>query len=596
MSSNVEKKWYFEASLKIKEIYDSCPEEWNSNLKSFFEKELPQVESELSWLNETPLHQLQTDRVVRFRGMIQDMLNPEFYMDTFVIKGIDGQEIKRPGRYMDMVTCKPNEKVLLDSPHCVTKDRNSYLCISIPGENTWVKEIFNQINPKYEINTSNCSAHGNKRSLPEDNNTELFLNNHQEKQQIENKKLKSKSSVDELAESSLGHFPLPGLNDLGCLLKTYEDYEVSLNDIVEVTGILSFDPLMSDCDITEPNHGFLTPFTFETKECSLPSSLIPRLHVISLQKLNHCNPLLPMVIDKDYHYPSSFNIRELIGSILDVAFLGDELASEYFICHLISSVYNRQDIIPIGKFSINISGISQDLQQKNYPKLLYKLIKNLTTHSHYFEMTVQNMNNINFVPKKDYETNCLKSGMLQLPKNFHLVIDETLLTPGKLESKGIANLSSLKTLIDWQKVDYDFQFHKLEQFTNIPVLILSEGKSLLNCDFHIKLDPKHTNVSEAFAQVESLLTNEVLPNIRKHLTLGRVSMYSFDENMQKMVQDDFVSSRRHEEGMTEWDLHKLLSLAKLLAQSCGKCELSEEIWKSSKMLEGERKGRLTNQP
>lgn len=70
--------------------------------------------------------------------------------------------------------------------------------------------------------------------------------------------------------------------------------------------------------------------------------------------------------------------------------------------------------------------------------------------------------------------------MLQLPKNFHLVIDETLLTPGKLESKGIANLSSLKTLIDWQKVDYDFQFHKLEQFTNIPVLILSEGKSLLN--------------------------------------------------------------------------------------------------------------------
>jgi hypothetical protein len=81
--------------------------------------------------------------------------------------------------------------------------------------------------------------------------------------------------------------------------------------------------------------------------------------------------------------------------------------------------------------------------------------------------------------RKDYDDNRLVSGILQLSSHTHLVLDETCLEPGKLDSNGVHNMAAICTLISQQKVDYDFHFYKLEFQTDIPVLVLSEGKSLL---------------------------------------------------------------------------------------------------------------------
>jgi hypothetical protein len=56
--------------------------------------------------------------------------------------------------------------------------------------------------------------------------------------------------------------------------------------------------------------------------------------------------------------------------------------------------------------------------------------------SHYLPMTLDNMNKGKFVPCKDYSTNRLKSGILQLSAQTHLVIDETALTAGQLDVNG----------------------------------------------------------------------------------------------------------------------------------------------------------------
>ncbi len=40
-------------------------------------------------------------------------------------------------------------------------------------------------------------------------------------------------------------------------------------------------------------------------------------------------------------------------------------------------------------------------------------------------------------------------------------------------------MTALGNVINWQKLDYDFSFHKQEFQTNIAVLVLSEGKSIL---------------------------------------------------------------------------------------------------------------------
>lgn len=52
-------------------------------------------------------------------------------------------------------------------------------------------------------------------------------------------------------------------------------------------------------------------------------------------------------------------------------------------------------------------------------------------------MTIANMNHLKFIPHKDYTANRLVSGLLQLPSNTSLVIDETLLEQGQLDTPGV---------------------------------------------------------------------------------------------------------------------------------------------------------------
>ena len=44
---------------------------------------------------------------------------------------------------------------------------------------------------------------------------------------------------------------------------------------------------------------------------------------------------------------------------------------------------------------------------------------------------------------------------------------------------GVRNIQALGNLISWQKVEYDFNYHKQDFLANVSTLVLSEGKSLL---------------------------------------------------------------------------------------------------------------------
>lgn len=53
-------------------------------------------------------------------------------------------------------------------------------------------------------------------------------------------------------------------------------------------------------------------------------------------------------------------------------------------------------------------------------------------------MSLQNMNQMRLVPKKDYVANRLVSGALQLARNTSLFLDETQLEQGQLDTTGEA--------------------------------------------------------------------------------------------------------------------------------------------------------------
>jgi len=42
---------------------------------------------------------------------------------------------------------------------------------------------------------------------------------------------------------------------------------------------------------------------------------------------------------------------------------------------------------------------------------------------------------------------------------------------------GVKNMTALGNLISWQKVEYDFCYHKQDFLANVAVLVLSEAKS-----------------------------------------------------------------------------------------------------------------------
>lgn len=223
---------------------------------------------------------------------------------------------------------------------------------------------------------------------------------------------------------------------------------------------------------------------------SLPPYVI---HAISVRELPHNNPLLlnetkvePQISDAD--------IQLDLLKILTQFMFGDELAAHFLLCHLISTVYARVSGEVLGKFSINLTcqAVPADILP-DYIKKFYNLIELLVPDSVYLPLTIENFNTRTFVPKKDYATNRLTTGFLQLPRFTHVVLDETKLESGKLEEAGCLAVADLSELIRTQQISYDFKFYKIPFHTNIPVLILSEGKSMLPVSFELILDDDDDN-------------------------------------------------------------------------------------------------------
>lgn len=111
---------------------------------------------------------------------------------------------------------------------------------------------------------------------------------------------------------------------------------------------------------------------------------------------------------------------------------------------------------------------------------LFEVIQTLCTHSLELPMNIDCLNKNVFRPYRSKNGNKMKSGILQLPPSLTMIIDETALTPGEVHENGIKNLKSLKEIINWQTVEYDQIVYSHKINSNVNILVVSEGKSLLN--------------------------------------------------------------------------------------------------------------------
>lgn len=228
-------------------------------------------------------------------------------------------------------------------------------------------------------------------------------------------------------------------------------------------------------EVTSDSNEQIVDFPENNEQMTTNQSL---MHAVVVTEIPHSNPLLVMT-SEDVKL-SHADVQKDLLKILTQFSLGDEIAAQYILLHLISTVYARVSGEVLGKFSVNLvcSSIPKEILQ-TYGQMLYTLIELLVPNSVYLPLTIENFNTKAFVPKKDYKTNRLETGLLQLPKHTHLLLDETQLENGKLEAQGCLALQDLSELITSQQLQYDFQFYKIPFHTDIPTMTISEGKSLL---------------------------------------------------------------------------------------------------------------------
>merc|ERR1719412_2260022 len=92
-------------------------ESWEEKVESHFKAELnkPGVMTGVTSLNTAENHSLVEGQLVRFRAMVQDMFDPEYYVAEYQVRERSGQLVVRTGRYRDTVDCGPGEELVGDN-------------------------------------------------------------------------------------------------------------------------------------------------------------------------------------------------------------------------------------------------------------------------------------------------------------------------------------------------------------------------------------------------------------------------------------------------------------------------------------------------
>merc|ERR1712168_595495 len=522
------------------------------------------------------------------------MYDPEFYVGLCEVTNAVSEARMVSGLFTDVIPSADNEKFNFESSKNITMDRCTYSCIPIPGENNWVKNVkalqYKQL--------PTCVAASNmtiKRKVEEiediDENIAMDMD---ENIASSSKRIKNDEVKIELSSNHFEvNMPIPGENGFSFLVKVYDNLDIKLNDMLKVYGIFSIDT--SSANLNNNDSDILDEMSLiEQKFHNPPPSLVPRLHAVYINKLQHNNPLLQSCKIKNITEDIEIeicSIREDFLIFLSQMMLGDRLAGELLLCHLLSSVYARRDFLPIGNFSLNLVNCPKN---KGFVNKFYEILQNLVTNSQYIPLTIEILNSDLFSPKKNYAENRLKSGRLQLCTSTHLVIDETTMENGHLKVEGVKNLTALGNVAKWQKVVYDFEYHQQDFECDFPSIVMSEGKSLIQCECIVYLCyNENIDVENHLNETMNTLDPAKLERFRKYLSYMRIKDYELSENVKQFIEEDFVTMRKEDPQSLSVDtFHMLLVLSRLLSISYNKNGLDLDCWKRAKVLNNLRNQRM----
>jgi hypothetical protein len=387
------------------------------------------------------------------------------------------------------------------------------------------------------------------------------------------------------------NFPLPGETGTPFLVKIYgpQAAEVRMCDVLDVVGVLSHGALESHGE-ADGDAGF--DRLVDAEHHTLPAALVPRLHAISVTKVGCLHPYLPALGSPDREAlaasMSPVAIAELrarvLGALAGAATQGDALAAEYVLLHLLSRTHASRMGVKVGRLSLNLHAKELDAAA------IGEAYRALSPAAHVAPMSLDYLNNSRAAPVMDHSRNRLLSGLLQLPSSAFLLLDETAMTEGTLQARGIQNIQALSNAIRSGEVEYDYVFHKISMDADFVFAVLSQAPSkFLPCDVRVRLAATQPNHSPS--QAWDSLAQGWLADARSYLALVRHLPFAVPEEVGKLITDDFVQARQENPQLDPQTLGLWLTLARLRAASFGESTLSEQRWRELRDLEGRRTAR-----
>ncbi|KAK6121773.1 hypothetical protein DH2020_044488 [Rehmannia glutinosa] len=480
-------------------------------------------------LNPSTIKWVMPNTLVRFRGMIQDMLGNEYYVGAYK----DGDKW-RTNKFADVSQCPVDA-----SSDMRIWERRLLYCVPVPGQNSWVEPSHEAMNNVY---ANSISPQREKRQREDDatmTDVDMVEAGHHALEDSPNFKKMKVATEGNSSNSSL--VPVDR-NSFPCLVKIYDSSEpdMKLNDVFEFVGVFTFDP---DLTIGRDDNDELTENFCEDASVSLPPTKVPRLHCVVHRKLGFGDFLRSPQLEVSF---TSLNLVHASASSALCA-----CKSRFNCCR---------------KLSLNLTCFNKE-SASVFGNNLKRAIENLLPFTERLPLTIDYLNTVSLAPKKDYSTN-----------RPHYKV-------GPLTQQG-RKCKNIEKHDGVAKVEYDFTYYKMEMAADVQLLILSEGKSnILPADLIL---PFHPSLVDSTLGVDE----EMLKSWRWYLATMKSLCHSIEPHMQKVVEDDLVAARQADRSLGSQEFSRWLTMGRLMSISFGETCLSMEHWQMVKELERLRKERL----
>lgn len=328
----------------------------------------------------------------------------------------------------------------------------------------------------------------------------------------------------------------------------YTSFPAKVNDVVEITGVYYE-------DVTEvPEADMEYPY------------YLPSVHVLSIR---HASQRVEAL------FTDWIKSRRIALAAISAALGIDHEASTMLLLSLISKVTSRTSgllsSLLIGYFPLNIrlTGASSVTAST-----IVSLLRCIFPRSCVLQLNLKALEESLFVSRMNYETGELERGLLQVPTGTLVIIDETVLEAGKLSERATRSLQSLIEFVSHQRVTYEFGgYHTVGVNMNNPVVVLSQGKSILPVDNHIAVP---TDIELSVPGVDAAIISNYISSCRC-LEIN-ISTETADE-----IHGLFMKERGREvenmhstkpPSMDANELSAALNLSRLLAASFGSSEVT----------------------